>query len=115
MKQILIDFYLDWVNNYLTTEKMASDYGLTERQVFNIIEVGRELHEQNVKDIKQAAQTNSQLIEKCYDYIVRVTQKQGRLLDKKTLYGDGSIYNFNYELFNTIYEAIEKELSNEQH
>ena len=53
MKQILIDFYLDWVNNYLTTEKMASDYELTERHVFNIIEVGRELHEQNVRDIKR--------------------------------------------------------------
>lgn len=47
MKQKLIDFYWDWVNHYLTTERMAEDYGITTDQCSQLIEMGRELHEAN--------------------------------------------------------------------
>jgi len=58
MKQILIDFYLDWVNNYLTVSKMADDYELTVSATVNLIEIGRKIHEQNVLDIKQGNETH---------------------------------------------------------
>lgn len=40
----LIDFYLDWVNNYLTVEKMAEHYSITEEQCSALIDTGRDLH-----------------------------------------------------------------------
>lgn len=43
MKNELIKFFLDWVNNYLSPAKMANDYGITESQCKKLIEVGREL------------------------------------------------------------------------
>jgi len=53
---------------------------------------------------------STEQIEKAYDYINRVTQTQGRLLDKATLYGDGSIYEFDKQLFNAVYDAIAQTL-----
>lgn len=47
MKIILIDFYLDWVNNFLTTEKMAAYYGITENHCKLLIETGKYYHELN--------------------------------------------------------------------
>jgi len=36
-----IDIYLDWVNNYLTIKKMASDYGLSSEQMLGKINTGK--------------------------------------------------------------------------
>jgi hypothetical protein len=44
IKRSIIEFYLDWVNNWLTAESMASHYGLTVDQVNWLIETGRELN-----------------------------------------------------------------------
>ena len=41
IKQSLIEFYLDWINNYLTIDKMASDYNLTNEQCNTLINIGR--------------------------------------------------------------------------
>jgi hypothetical protein len=45
-------------------------------------------------------------IELIYDYIVNVTIKQGKLLDIDLLYGDGSRFNNNKDLFNIVYNQI---------
>lgn len=45
---VLADFYLDWVNNYLTIAKMAADYGLEEDECQTLIEIGRKMHEKRV-------------------------------------------------------------------
>jgi hypothetical protein len=41
MKKYLIEFYLDWVNNFLTVAKMASNYGITDEECHQLIEIGR--------------------------------------------------------------------------
>lgn len=53
MKDTLVAFYLDWVNNYLTIEKMAEHNQLTENETTQLIEMGRKYHEENVERIKQ--------------------------------------------------------------
>jgi hypothetical protein len=45
MKNTLIEFYLDWVNNYLSVSKMADAYGLSFEVTVNLIEIGKNLHE----------------------------------------------------------------------
>lgn len=42
----LVDTYLDWVNNYLTLDKMASDYELSYHAMNAVIEEGRALFEE---------------------------------------------------------------------
>lgn len=51
MKDTLIAFYLDWVNNYLTVELMARYNQLTEDETTKLIEMGRKYHEESVKQI----------------------------------------------------------------
>lgn len=54
MKQLnesLRTLYLDYVNNYLTLEKMAQDYSMTERQLRDLLFVGKDLHEQYVAEL----------------------------------------------------------------
>lgn len=38
------DFYLDYVNNYLTTQRIADDYGITVELATQIIELGKFVH-----------------------------------------------------------------------
>ncbi len=52
--------------------------------------------------------TQTELISSIYDYILNTLQVQGRLLDKTTLYGDGSRFNNDRELFNTTYNTIQQ-------
>jgi hypothetical protein len=52
MKQQLINFYLDWVNNFLSIQYFASYHDLTVKQATTMINVGRELHEQVVSESK---------------------------------------------------------------
>ena len=40
----LINFYLTWINDYLTISKMAYDYGMSYKDVFNTIKKGRKLN-----------------------------------------------------------------------
>ena len=42
-EKFLISFYLDWINNYLTPKKMASDYSITEKEANKRINNGRKL------------------------------------------------------------------------
>ena len=52
--------------------------------------------------------TQAELISSIYDYILNTLQVQGRLLDKNILYGDGSRFNNDRELFNTTYNTIQQ-------
>lgn len=49
MKQHLINFFLDYFNNYLTVTKMAEDYELTVDECKQLIEIGRKYHYQSKK------------------------------------------------------------------
>ncbi len=55
--------------------------------------------------------TQSELISSIYDYILNTLQVQGRLLDKNILYGDGSRFNNDRELFNATYNTIQQILT----
>lgn len=52
MKKQLIAFYLEWVNEWLTTERMAEHHGLSRRQTLTLIKLGKDLHEKNIKNLK---------------------------------------------------------------
>ena len=41
--------YLDWVNNYLSTDTMAADYGLHVDTIGDLIDRGRMIHENRNK------------------------------------------------------------------
>ena len=43
MKEKLIEFYMDYANNYLTVTKMAEDYGLSLQECKSLIEIGTNL------------------------------------------------------------------------
>ena len=53
MKEKVIEFYLDWANNYLTHNYMANSYGMEERDCTTLINMGRYYHEQNVEKLNQ--------------------------------------------------------------
>ena len=40
----LINFYLTWINDYLTITKMSNDYGMSYKDVLNAIKKGRKLN-----------------------------------------------------------------------
>lgn len=44
--------FLDWKNNYLTVEKYAEHNSITAEQAQQIIDIGRECHEQIVAEWK---------------------------------------------------------------
>jgi|DEB0MinimDraft_12_1074336.scaffolds.fasta_scaffold16411_5 adenine-specific DNA glycosylase len=48
MAKQLQDFYLDWINNYLTVEKMAEHNELTVEDTATLINLGRSYHENGV-------------------------------------------------------------------
>ena len=50
MKQKLIDFYLDFINDYLTIDKFAEDNGLTKDQAVDLLEIGRKFQDQAIED-----------------------------------------------------------------
>jgi hypothetical protein len=52
MKDTLIEFYLDWVNNYLSITKMAEDNGISFEVTVNLIELGKNLHEEESRKSK---------------------------------------------------------------
>lgn len=48
MIDTLIKIYLDYVNNYLTIERMAEDYGASESQMQYMISMGKYYHNKGV-------------------------------------------------------------------
>lgn len=50
MKKKLIEFYLDWVNNFVTVEKMAEYYEMETPHVQRLIEIGKTYNEQLAKE-----------------------------------------------------------------
>lgn len=52
MKKALIEFYLDWVNNFITMSYMADHYGITLKECHKLILLGRKYHEAHVARIK---------------------------------------------------------------
>jgi hypothetical protein len=40
------DFYLDYVNNWLTVSRMAEHYGITQKRAYRLITLGRHLNHQ---------------------------------------------------------------------
>lgn len=46
-KKSLIDFYLDYVNNFLTIEKMAAYYDMPEEDCQYLVELGKKCHKEN--------------------------------------------------------------------
>ena len=47
----VIDFYLDWFNNYLTVEKIAEHHGLDLDDAKALINMGRYMHYKHVEMI----------------------------------------------------------------
>ena len=45
----VIDFYLDWFNNYLTVEKIAEHHGLDVDDAKALISMGRYMHHRHVE------------------------------------------------------------------
>ncbi len=38
------EMYLEWLNNYLSTERMAKDYGMNKKELEKMIDKGRDEH-----------------------------------------------------------------------
>ena len=47
----VIDFYLDWVNNYLTIEKIAEHHGLDVDDARALITMGRFMHHRHIDEV----------------------------------------------------------------
>ena len=53
MKQKLIDFYLDFCNNYLTIDKFSESYNLSYEDCLTLVEMGKKFHEEIVERLKE--------------------------------------------------------------
>jgi len=51
MAKQLQEFYLDWVNNYLTVDKMAEHNDLTVEDTATLINLGRSYHEKGLNNV----------------------------------------------------------------
>ena len=47
MNKRLIDIYLDWVNNYLSIQKYADNYGLTIHEAMILIDTLRKAYKRH--------------------------------------------------------------------
>lgn len=47
--KFLREFYLEWVNNYLTVDKMAEHNSITAKNCAYLINAGQALHEEYVE------------------------------------------------------------------
>lgn len=45
LDRLAVATYLDWVNNYLTLDRLAEDYEMSRKAVLALIEDGKRLHE----------------------------------------------------------------------
>jgi hypothetical protein len=53
MNKQLREFYLDWVNNYLTVETMAEHHGLDVDDAKALISMGRYMHHRHVETMNR--------------------------------------------------------------
>jgi len=53
MNKQLREFYLDWVNNYLTVETMAEQHELDVAHARTLIDMGRDAHQKYVDEVKR--------------------------------------------------------------
>ena len=49
MKNLILDRYLDYVNNFLSVQCFAEYYSLTEDEALRAIEMGKELNDYGVQ------------------------------------------------------------------
>jgi hypothetical protein len=45
VKDFLSELYLDWVNNYITIDRMAEDYGMTKSDLITILFIACKVYE----------------------------------------------------------------------
>ena len=48
IRQVLKDLYLDYSNNYITTQYFADAYNISKDQAISLIEVGKQIHNEDV-------------------------------------------------------------------
>ena len=62
----------------------------------------------NINQSNQINQIKSIMIDyfKSYDYIAKETEKQGKLPNRVTLYGNGSIHNYDKVGFNRLFNSF---------
>jgi hypothetical protein len=53
LNMVLREYYLDWVNNWLSVEAFAGYHELDHNQAINIIYIGRNLHESYCRDVNK--------------------------------------------------------------
>lgn len=53
-------FYLDWVNNYLTLEKIAEDYGITTEAAAALIKWGKEYQNEHAALMQEIDQITAE-------------------------------------------------------
>ena len=63
IRKAMIDFYLDWSNNFLTVSRLAEYYGITQEDALIYISKGRIYNEEDAHFKKQ-----SQHSENAYEY-----------------------------------------------
>lgn len=68
LKQELINFYLDWVNNFASLSRVAEHYSITESEADQLIDMGRKYHEENVARLKMAAESKPFVVQTAADY-----------------------------------------------
>jgi hypothetical protein len=51
-KQSLINFYLEYTNNWLTIERMSEYFEMPYEDCLYLVELGRKYHEERVSDLK---------------------------------------------------------------
>jgi hypothetical protein len=54
MKNQLADFYLDFVNNFLTIEKFAAYHGMSTSHTLALLNMGREMQEERREALRRS-------------------------------------------------------------
>jgi hypothetical protein len=48
MRKQLINFYLEFINDFLTMQTFADYHNLSVNDAFDLLQIGKRLHEENV-------------------------------------------------------------------
>ena len=46
MKALLLQFYREWINNYITISKFAQDNGITLTQAVELLKIAKEMNDE---------------------------------------------------------------------
>ncbi len=52
-KGFALHLYLEFINNYLTVEKMSSDWNINPYALTHLLKEGKKINEQKAKEIKE--------------------------------------------------------------